>query len=379
MRNVTNPKKNYTNKTVYLGIDVHKKTYAIAAVCDGQVVKRDTIKAEPERLVSYCSKYFVGAIIESAYEAGFTGFHLHRYLTSQGINNIVVDAAGIEIAANNRVKTDKRDSLKIASHLSEGRLKGIHIPSVEREDNRAVTRIREVLSRQKTRTACQLKALLYQHGLIAADNTKKISEKWLRIIESLLLPRGLRFALGELIDLWRFINARIKKIDKEIELQAERDNVLEMVYRSAPGVGPTSARILANELEDTLQFNNERQIFSYVGLTPSEHSSGDNKRQGHITRQGKPILRKILVQAAWKAIKIDASLEEIFNRLAAKTGKNKAIIGIARRLIGRIRSCFRKGNFFEIKKINKNMENLTLPLNTELIDMKTGELLEIAS
>ena len=72
--------RNYNNKKVFLGIDVHKKHYSVTAICDGMVVKKDTISAEPERLVSYFQKYFPGAKIESAYEAGFSGFHLHRFL-----------------------------------------------------------------------------------------------------------------------------------------------------------------------------------------------------------------------------------------------------------------------------------------------------------
>lgn len=120
-------KYDYTGKTVFLGMDVHKKTYAVTAICDGVVIKRDTLKANPATLIAYAQKYFVGAKIISAYEAGFCGFHLHRTLVAAGIENIIVDAASIEVAAGNRVKTDKRDSLKIATHLYEGRLKGIHI------------------------------------------------------------------------------------------------------------------------------------------------------------------------------------------------------------------------------------------------------------
>lgn len=77
------------------------------------------MKATPEVLVQYCKKYFAGAQIKSACEAGFFGFHLHRYLENKGIKNQVVDAAGIEIAVRDRVKTDKRDSLKLATHLAE--------------------------------------------------------------------------------------------------------------------------------------------------------------------------------------------------------------------------------------------------------------------
>lgn len=338
--------KNYTDKTIYLGMDVHKKTYAVTAICDGQVIKKDTLKADPGVLVTYCKKYFVGAQVCSAYEAGFCGFHLHRYLESAGIKNIVVDAAGIEVAVGNRVKTDKRDSLKIATHLADGRLKGIHIPSVEREDDRAVTRLRETFARQRSRFACQLKSLLFQHGLIRADEKKKISEKWAKVLETMPLSPGLKYAVTSYLTMWRQMDVKVKEIDKELAIQAQKDEAIEAIYRNTPGIGPVSARILANEVEDTLQFSNERCLFSYTGLTPSEHSSGEHVRQGHITRHGKSILRKVLVQAAWKAIGLDDSLGEIFDRLATKIGKKKAIIAIARRLIGRIRACFRTGELY---------------------------------
>lgn len=343
--------RNYTDKTVYLGIDVHKKTYALTAITDGQIIKRDVLKANPEILISYVKKYFSGARIESAYEAGFCGFHLHRSLEKAGIINKVVDAAGIEIAVGDRVKTDKRDSLKLAMHLAGGRLKGIHIPSVEREQYRTITRLRETVSRQRSRVACQLKSLLFQHGLIQANDKKKVSMKWTKILEAMDLPHGVKYALDHFIGMWRQLDERVKEIGEEIALQAKKDVEIEQVYRSIPGVGPISARILANELEDTTQFSNERKLFSYVGLTPSEHSSGEHVHQGHITRQGKPILRKILVQVAWSAVRFDPGLKEIFQQLAKRVGTKKAIIGMARRLIGKIRACFRTGERYRVKAI----------------------------
>ena len=78
--------KDYTDKKIYLGIDVHKKTYAVTVICEKIVIKKATLPANPEGLVIFCKKYFSGAVIESAYEAGFSGFHLHRVL-EKGIKN----------------------------------------------------------------------------------------------------------------------------------------------------------------------------------------------------------------------------------------------------------------------------------------------------
>lgn len=334
--------KDYTGKKIYLGIDVHKKTYVVTAMCEKIVVKKATLPASPEGLVVFCRKYFPGAVIESAYEAGFSGFYIHRVLEKNGIKNLIVHAAGMEIAVGDKVKTDKRDSLKIATQLEANRLKGIHVPSEEREEKRALTRLRNTIVTHRTTTANQIKALLHQHGLIPPTAKSTISSKWIENLKKLPMREGIRYVLNQLVEVWEQLTAKIKEINTEIVKQAAKDTDLEMIYRSAPGIGPIGARVLANELEDMSYFQNERQIFSYTGLTPSEHSSGGHIRKGHISRQGKTIIRKILVLAAWKAIQLDPQLRATYNRILIKAGGKKAIVAIARRLIGHIRACFRK-------------------------------------
>jgi transposase len=345
----------YTQKTIYVGIDVHKKTYAVTAICDGAVVKRDTLTANPNFLITYLKKRFGTGKILSAYETGFCGFHLHRALIAAGIENIVVHAAGIEVS-NDRVKTDKRDSLKLALHLSQKRLKGIYVPSIEREDKRTVTRLRASVSKERNRIGCQLKALLFQHGLILADDRRKVSEKWIKNLCKLNVLPGVKYSIEMHAKMWLEFSNKIKEIDAKLKLQAIEDKEIDEVYQSVPGIGATSARVLSNELEDLKHFKNERNLFSYIGLTPSEHSSGEHTRQGHITKQGKPILRKILVQAAWTAIRYDKELRMIYERIALRAGGKKAIIAIARRLIGRIRACFLSQKLYEAREIEQPMK-----------------------
>ena len=117
----------------------------------GQVVKKATIPAVPEKLLGMLQKYFEGAEIHSAYEAGFAGFALHRFLVARGIKNLVVNPASIEIAAKDKVKTDKRDCFKIATQLEAGRLRGVFVPSEEQEQARLLTRTREQLVNERTR------------------------------------------------------------------------------------------------------------------------------------------------------------------------------------------------------------------------------------
>jgi transposase len=343
--------RDYKGKTVYVGIDVHKKTYAVTCICEGEVVKRSTMEACAEKFVLFLHRYFSGAHFKTAYEAGFSGFGLHRHLLSQGVENIVVHAASVEISSRDRVKTDKRDSLKIATQLSVGRLRGIKVPSVEREAYREVSRLREKLANDKRRVGNRLKSLLYRQGLLGAEEVPKVSKRWIEnVVNNYKAIASIKIALEVCKNEWLYLNEELKKIDMELAAQAKADAAMEIIYQSAPGIGNHHARILANELEDMKQFRNEKQLFSFTGLTPSEYSSGEHKRQGHITRQGRSVLRKILVQAAWVAIKQDAALGQIFERIAKTAGKKRAIIGIARRLIGRVRSCFSHGTLYEYRK-----------------------------
>lgn len=345
---------NYTGKVVYLGIDVHKKTYSCVAICEDQIVKRDTMPAKPEILLSYLKNKFSNAAkINTAYEAGFSGFHLHRYLVAQGINNIVVHPGSIEVASRDRVKTDKRDALKIAKQLVAGRLRGIFVPSQEREEKRSITRLRSNIVCLRHQVGNQLKSLLFTQGLIDMEDDTVLSESWLSHklceVETSNHSKDFCYSVNQYAQQWIQLNRYMKEVERRLEVQANEDNILQQIYESAPGIGAIHGRQLANELGDMKQFKNEKQLFSFTGLTPSEHSSGEHIRQGHITRQGNSVLRKILIEAAWVAIYKDPSLEGVFKRLASTRGKKRAIVGVARRLIGRIRSCVLTGALYEIK------------------------------
>ncbi len=314
----------------------------MTTICNGTVVKRDTIAAYPGELVRYIKKYFNGAKVNTVYEAGFSGFYLHRYLIAQGINNIVVHSGAIETAARNRVKTDKRDSLKMAEQLSDGKLKGINVPSEKREFFRMITRTRDQLVTNKKRIGNQLKSLLFTQGLIDPQDDMKVCKTWIKKIQQLEMSEELKYSVDLFIHFWLDLDAKLQEILKKLNKQAKTDTIDKM-YRSAPGIGALSARILANELGDMSHFYSEKGLFSYTGLTPSEYSSGEHKHLGNISRQGKALLRMILVQIAWRSIKQDRRLLEVFERISKKAGKKRAIVAIARKIIGCIRLCFKAG------------------------------------
>lgn len=364
-------KYDYTGKKVYMGIDVHKKTYACVSVCEGKIVKKDTMSASPLSLIAYIENHFSGALIETAYEAGFSGFHLHRQLSEAGIKNHVVHVGSIEIASRDKVKTDKRDAKKIAIQLAAGRLKNIYIPSLEQEAKRGASRLRDNIVKLRHQVGQKIKALLFTQGLIDSEDDTGLSKKWLNAkmaqVEKLNYPIGYYYAVKRYAEQWlKFTEDLLVIKDELLAMQSEEELVLLSIYKSVPGIGDISALRLKDELGDMNQFANEKKLFNYLGFTPIEYSSGEHLRQGHMSRQGRSVLRHIFIEAAWVAIYKDPSLMEIFQRIAKTRGGKRAIVGIARRLAGRVRTCIQKGVFYEIKSLQKKDVNDKCPIMRDL-------------
>ena len=345
---MTDQHRSYVGQHVYVGIDVHKDTYTVTCLHNKRIVKTATVPSDPAGLTASLLRWFPGARLTSVYEAGFSAFVLHRTLIKGGITNIVVHPASIAVAANDKVKTDRRDSKKLALDLADGRLRGIYVPTEAEELARLLPRTRAQLVEHRATLARQIKAKLHQFGLIAPGSRRLLSNRYLREIAAWSLPAELRVSLTLLAEQWRFVTRQLIEMRRLLRAQAAAHAALETVYRSVPGIGEVVARTLATELGDMTRFANERALFSYTGLTPSEYASGPAVRRGPISRQGASRMRQLLVEAAWRAVPQDPVLQGMFDRIAATRGKKRAIVAIARRLIGRIRACFRQGTTYAV-------------------------------
>lgn len=238
-------KYNYKGKTVYMGIDVHKKSYVCVSVCEGRVVKKDAMPAKPSILIAYIKNHFPDAMMETAYEAGFSGFHLHRQLVAAGIENRVVHPGSIEVACRDRVKTDKRDAKKMAIQLAAGRLNGIYIPTLEQEAKRSVTRLRDNILKWRHKVGQQFKSLLFTQGLIEGHDDTVICRRWLKekLVEAKnSLPFEFYYTLEHDAQQWLRLTHDLDKIKKELlAMQSDQEQALLALYKSAPGIGDITA------------------------------------------------------------------------------------------------------------------------------------------
>lgn len=333
-------------RKVFVGLDVHLTSYAVSVVEEERSRRNWTCPAQPAVLTEKLLKDYPGYEIRTVYEAGFSGFFLHRTLEAAGICNIVVNAASVAVRTGDRVKTDSRDAQKLADQLAAGMLTGIRIPSVEEDLGRQLSRCRQQLIRDRSRVMVQIRRRLYHFGYLQGYQGVLRKKDVKKLLEQ-LPPNELSFAVEVHCRIWDSLEQELKCLNKRLSEQASQCP-LDELYQSIPGIGRVSARILANELRDMQQFKSQKALCRFVGLTPSEHSSGERVRRGGISRQGSSLLRKILVEAAWVAIRKDSGLRMYYSQLAARAGGKKAIVAVARKLIGRARAVLRSREGYRV-------------------------------
>ena len=329
--------KEFREKQVFfVGIDVHKKTYHVTGVWeDGREEFSKSMPADKEILVKYLDRWRLSRIF-AVYEAGYFGYALHDYLIEHGIECKVTPPSLVPGEYGNRVKTDRRDSRKLALYCAKGFLKGVYVPTVEERSHRQVIRTRRQLVNDRIRKQNQIKSFLTQYGIPLPDVVGKWSKQYMEKLNCLRLhDRWLQKSFEKLISTYEFLDRQIEEQTNLLKELAKEERYRERVaiLRSIPGIGIISAMEMLLELQDVERFSTADQLAAYVGLTPSQYSSGDRIRMGRITRIGKQHLRALLIEAAWVFVRKNASANEIYTRIRARAGSKRAIVAIARRLL----------------------------------------------
>jgi transposase len=320
MRKRLNTNKiNVNGKTVNIGIDVHKKSWQVTALVEGVVVRAVTIQPSYAVLQKLLAQ-FKGGKIRIAYEAGPAGFNLYDDLTADGIECIVVPPSLLPVESGNRVKTDKRDSRKLAQYLENNLLKRV--------------------SNHRTDVMRQIKSLLLFHGIpLPGVDAGFWTRPFLASLQVVEIDEYLSRSLNRLIDLYEYLTQQVKQMTKEVRRLARTEKYEKRVklLKTIPGVGLLRAMEILTELQDVSRFSTADQIAAYLGLTPSQYSSGQHVRMGRITHMGNHRLRTRMVECSWILIKKDAALHKTYEEIKKRRGGKRAIVAVSRKLIIRIR------------------------------------------
>ena len=332
-------KKLEKGEEVFVGIDVHKKRWHLTIRTTDIEVFSGNIPGKWLSLKAQLEK-FKYQQIKVVYEAGFSGFWLHDQLVEYGVDCIVTPPSLIPIEYGNKVKTDRRDSAKLSLLLAKGLLKRVHVPTKEQCYHRQVIRRRRQLVRDRVRIQNRIKAELQLYGIDLPHPTGKWTQIYLENLSRIKFNnRWMQQSFELLLEQYHFTDKLIIEQTNLVKKLSEQPCYKEKtkILCSVPGVGILAAMELLLELQDVSRFQRADQIAAYVGLTPSQYSSSDKVRMGRITRIGKNSLRAMLVQASWQLIRKDGAMRDKYEKLKIRCGGKKAIIGIARTLLIRMR------------------------------------------
>jgi len=290
---------------LFIGMDVHKESIVISLADDDRSEVRrygaiggtlTDFKKLLRKLVSTEKDLFF------CYEAGPCGYELYRFITSQGHQCIVVAPSLIPKKPGDKVKTDKRDADNLARLLRSGDLTSVYVPNAEDEAMRDLSRAREdavlVLKCAKQR----LKSFLLRHN-IRFNGTANWSEKhlrWLAEDVNMAYPTQ-KIVFQEYVNAVTEASARVKRLEAEIQHHAKLWRLYPVVQAlmAMRGVRMVVAVTIIAELGDLTRFKKPKQLMSFLGLTPSEYSTGDRIKKGSITKTGNQHARRVLIEAGW--------------------------------------------------------------------------------
>jgi transposase len=288
----------------YVAMDVHKKQHQAASgnPQTGEIETFSVSNTEKEltRMVKRLRKRCKGEI-HVCYEAGVCGFVLQRRLVKLGCVCQVIAPSLVPSKPGDRVKTDRRDARKLLGQFMAGQLTEVHPPSATQEADRELTRCRERAQVDLKRARQQLNSLLLRHGYIYNEGKLWTIRhgQWLKTLD-FDQPR-LRDVFEEYVHQVQHSQQRLASLDKQVERLAQSESYRQAVaaLRCFRGIDTLTAITLLTELFEFGRFDSPRALMAYLGVTPSEQSSGERRRTGGITKTGNRHVRRILTETAW--------------------------------------------------------------------------------
>jgi transposase len=291
--------------TTFVGLDAHKVAIKVAVLLPGESkpveCQFENEKAAVRRLVRKVQRLAPGEV-RFCYEAGPCGYALQRWIREQGVSCVVVAPSLIPRKPGERVKTDRRDARKLAELFRAGLLTEVHPPTPEDEAVRDLCRAREDAHEDLVRCRHRLSKMLLRRGWRWYGSQKAWSRGhrlWLRSLK--LEQKADQLVLEEYLLAIDQVEQRLAALEQRVAEAAKLPAYAEAVaaLRCFRGVDTTTAMSLIAELHDFLRFDSPRGLMAFLGLVPSEHSSGEKDRRGSITKAGNRHARRLLIEASW--------------------------------------------------------------------------------
>ena len=325
-----------------IGLDLHKRESQLCILTeDGEVLERRIVTSRERFTGVLGDRPRARVLLEASTESEWVA----RHLESLGHEVIVADPnfAPMYATRTRRVKTDRRDARTLAEACRLGAFRPAHRLSDPQRHVRAELAVRDALVRTRTRYVAVIKALVRRDGLrLPSGEPERTAAK----LAAVPLPPALAEELGPLLALLTPLNAQIDAADQRLEALATGDPVVARLT-TAPTIGPVTAVAFVATLDEVGRFTGAHQVAAYLGLTPSEKSSGEQQRRGRISKTGNSRMRYLLVEAAWRVLRTKnpaaAPLRTWAEGIAQRRGRSIAAVALARRLAGILYAMWRDG------------------------------------
>lgn len=351
----------------YVGLDVHKDTIAVAVALPGRAepVYRGEIAHQRKAVAKWLQRLsaeFEGLLLLFCYEAGPCGYGLYRQLVAAGHDCQVVAPSLIPKKAGERIKTDRRDALKLSRLLRAGELTVVWVPDAEQEAMRDLTRARDDMKSQERKARQQLNAFVLRQGQHWPSGKTRWTQAHFNWLESIRFEQPwLQIVLQEYIDAVKAATQRVDGLTDQLLRALPGWSMAPVVEAlvALRGIDTLAATVILAELGDISRFDSPKQLMAYLGLVPSEHSSGGRRRQGAITLTGNSHARRMLVECAWSYRFAARQTMHLKRKAKTASPEAKAIAWRAqKRLCGRYR---------QLTQAGKNVKLVCVAIARELV------------
>ena len=331
----------------HVGLDIHTKRISICALDEkGQVVHRSQVRGIQDML-----RVLTGlpGPFEVCYEASCGYGHSHDLLRPLATRVLVAHPGQLRLIFRSKYKNDRNDAERLAKLLYLGETPTVHVPSLEVRSWRELINCRSQVIAKRTRAKNTVRALLRGAGVVAPKHPglwTKAGRAWLRGLDLPTASQRLRRDL--LLEEIEALDRQVRRIELELNRQARRSPAVARL-RTIPGVGARTAEAVAAFVDDPHRFGTAKAVGRYFGLVPCQDQSGDRNRLGHITREGPPVVRQLLAEAAWQAIRRSPTVRAFYERTRREDPQRQkiALVATAHYLVRVMWAMLRRGTVWQ--------------------------------
>jgi transposase len=347
---------------LYIGIDIHKKSWSIHLRTDISDHKSMTIPPNPDILEAYVSENFPGHEIHLVYESGSCGFGVARHFLNLGWNVKVVNPADVPTMNKQTYqKTDAIDCRNLSKQLQADQLRGIYIPDEEQDYLKSMVRQRATISKQLRSTKNGIKSLLLYHGLTIPQeydnpNWSKAFIEWIKAVP--WKANTVKTCMQSKLRTLEFLHNEYLNLANELRAYCRKHHKTDYyLLKSVPGVGGYLASVILAEIGDLRRFNKATDFASYVGIVPMMRNSGGTEKVIGVTPRCRALLRSYIIESAWVAFRLDPHMQSYYRKHAGKNPKS-IVVKIAHKLLNRMLAVIKTGKPYQKNyALNDGLEN----------------------